>query len=267
MALYNSEKIGGLDSSSCSQCISLLKKLAALGHTIVCTIHQPSALIFEMFDKLYTVVEGHCMYQGPVKELIPFLADQNLMCPSYHNPADFLLEVAVGDYERDLEKLINAANKKYFEDSDLNQLNRVTRLISQMQVENVDMSHHLSGSGKNLPKTFNIDMDTSLTSKKMSNFPAFDDYTKPVVINNDMVLEEMKALAASGGNKTKSSGAPEDCGMEMPHEKQPLNKNETTTTTTVTTHTFDSENFTKASFFMQYLLLMNRIFICAKRSS
>ncbi|XP_005179745.1 ATP-binding cassette sub-family G member 1 [Musca domestica] len=256
--LYLDEPTTGLDSSSCSQCISLLKKLAALGHTIVCTIHQPSALIFEMFDKLYTVVEGHCMYQGPVKELIPFLADQNLMCPSYHNPADFLLEVAVGDYERDLEKLINAANKKYFEDSDLSQLNRVTRLISKMQVENVDLSH-LSGNGKNLAKTFNIElMDGSSIvhpSKKTKNFPAFD-YTKPVVINDELALEEMKALADGGGNKHPTSVD----DMEMPHEKQPLNKAEAGLT-------FNTEQFTKASFFMQYLLLMNRIFICAKRSS
>jgi len=79
----------GLDSSSCSSCVALLKKLASQGHTIVCTIHQPSALIFEMFDKLYTVVDGHCMYQGPVRELVPFLADQQLDCPSYHNPADY----------------------------------------------------------------------------------------------------------------------------------------------------------------------------------
>ncbi|XP_073827154.1 ATP-binding cassette sub-family G member 4 [Musca autumnalis] len=254
--LYLDEPTTGLDSSSCSQCISLLKKLAALGHTIVCTIHQPSALIFEMFDKLYTVVEGHCMYQGPIKELIPFLADQNLMCPAYHNPADFLLEVAVGDYERDLEKLINAANKKFYEDSDLNQLNRVTRLISQIQVENVDLSH-LNASGKKLPKTYNIDMDSvSITSKK-SNFPAFD-YTKPVVINDELALEEMKALTAT----SKASPLPSPpVDMEMPaHEKQPLNK-------TDTTYTFNTEKFTKASFFMQYLLLMNRIFICAKRSS
>lgn len=43
-----------------------------------------------------------------------------------------VLEVAVGDYERDLEKLINAANKKYFEDSD-SQLNHVTRFLSKIQ--------------------------------------------------------------------------------------------------------------------------------------
>lgn len=42
-----------------------------------------------MFDKLYAVTKGQCIYQGPVKELIPFLGNMGLHCPSYHNPADF----------------------------------------------------------------------------------------------------------------------------------------------------------------------------------
>ena len=79
----------GLDSSSCSQCISLLKMLAEQGRTIACTIHQPSALIFEMFAKVYALADGYCIYEGPTKDLVPYMSEKGLKCPVYHNPADF----------------------------------------------------------------------------------------------------------------------------------------------------------------------------------
>ncbi|CRK94326.1 CLUMA_CG007841, isoform A [Clunio marinus] len=107
--LFLDEPTTGLDSSSSTHTIRLLHNLAREGRTIVCTIHQPSASIYEMFDHVYALAEGHCVYQGSNANTIPYLASLGLQCPQYHSAPDYLLEVTNGEYGNFTYQLAKAA--------------------------------------------------------------------------------------------------------------------------------------------------------------
>ena len=62
-----------------------------------------------MFDKLILLSEGQMIYRGTVKGLVPFLSSMGFKCPPFHNPADFVMEIASGEYgENVLERLVTA---------------------------------------------------------------------------------------------------------------------------------------------------------------
>ncbi|KAF3424717.1 hypothetical protein E2986_04159 [Frieseomelitta varia] len=114
--MFLDEPTTGLDSLSSYQCIKLLRGLARSGRTIICTIHQPSAAIYEMFDNVYLLAEGRCMYEGATANTIAYFASVGLHCPKYHNPADYMIEVVskeYGDFNDQLVKLTNNKKKSW----------------------------------------------------------------------------------------------------------------------------------------------------------
>ncbi|KAL7031771.1 hypothetical protein ACKWTF_007130 [Chironomus riparius] len=105
--LWLDEPTTGLDSYSCTNMIAYLKQLAQQGRTVICTIHQPSAKLFEKFDLVYILAYGKCLYQGHSSKLVPFLQSVSLPCPKFHNPADYAIELASGDYGMDKVKTLS----------------------------------------------------------------------------------------------------------------------------------------------------------------
>jgi ATP-binding cassette, subfamily G (WHITE), eye pigment precursor transporter len=52
--LFLDEPTSGLDSYMAQNILKTLKMMAGKGRTIVCTIHQPSSEVFELFDRFFS---------------------------------------------------------------------------------------------------------------------------------------------------------------------------------------------------------------------
>ena len=97
LLLFLDEPTSGLDSQSAFSIIRFLKKLSAAGQAIVCTIHQPSSILIQQFDKILTLNPGgQTVYFGPVglqgTAVIKYFADRDVHCPPSKNVAEFILE-------------------------------------------------------------------------------------------------------------------------------------------------------------------------------
>lgn len=99
LLLFLDEPSSGLDSQTSWAILDLLEKLANSGQAILCTIHQPSAMLFQRFDRLLFLAKGgRTVYFGKVGENSKVLTDYferngAHKCPPAANPAEWMLEV------------------------------------------------------------------------------------------------------------------------------------------------------------------------------
>lgn len=104
------EPTSGLDEVTAAQCIRLLKNLSKQDRTIVCTIHQPSATIFALFDQIFVLAKGKCVYQGAPAALVPFLSSLSLPCPTHYSPSDYIIELCDADEGHIVDIMANQTN-------------------------------------------------------------------------------------------------------------------------------------------------------------
>lgn len=100
LLLFLDEPTSGLDSQSAFNIVRFLRKLAAAGQAILCTIHQPNASLFENFDRLLLLQKGgETVYFGEIGKdaqvLIEYFRKHGAECPLNANPAEWMLD-AIG---------------------------------------------------------------------------------------------------------------------------------------------------------------------------
>lgn len=107
LLLFLDEPTSGLDSQTSWAICDLMEKLTKNGQAILCTIHQPSAMLFQRFDRLLFLAKGgKTVYYGEIgknSSILTSYFERNgaSPCPPEANPAEWMLEVigaAPGSY-------------------------------------------------------------------------------------------------------------------------------------------------------------------------
>jgi ABC-type multidrug transport system ATPase subunit len=99
LLLFLDEPTSGLDSQTSWSICNLMEKLTKNGQAILCTIHQPSAMLFQRFDRLLLLARGgHTVYFGEIGKNSSVLMDYFVRngappCPEGANPAEYMLHV------------------------------------------------------------------------------------------------------------------------------------------------------------------------------
>lgn len=98
LLLFFDEPTSGLDSQTSWSICNLMEKLTKNGQAILCTIHQPSAMLFQRFDRLLLLSKGKTIYFGDIGKgsctLVDYFTRNGAHdLPSGSNPAEHMLEV------------------------------------------------------------------------------------------------------------------------------------------------------------------------------
>ena len=105
--LFCDEATSGLDSGNSLLVVKMLHKIAQDLVTVVTVLHQPREEIFDTFDEVILLgVGGKTIYHGNAETVVDYFSGSPLYyeVPQSQNPADFLIDVIVGDRLPELDE-------------------------------------------------------------------------------------------------------------------------------------------------------------------
>jgi ATP-binding cassette, subfamily G (WHITE), member 2, PDR len=103
LLIFLDEPTSGLDSQSSWAICAFLRRLANHGQAVLATIHQPSALLFQTFDRLLFLAQGgRTVYFGDIapqsRVLLDYFSRHGArQSGTLENPAEYILEMVSGD--------------------------------------------------------------------------------------------------------------------------------------------------------------------------
>jgi len=145
IVLLLDEPTSGLDSFTAEVVIDLLLEQARKGRTVMSTIHQPSSSIFDKFDRLILLAEGHLVYQGTAKDSPQYFAKFGFKCPRLMNPADYYM------------RLLHVVDRKHPTEEEHDKIEILVSAYNQVEPEdNFDTSNLEPLKHKNLVVSTNV---------------------------------------------------------------------------------------------------------------
>ena len=189
LLLFLDEPTSGLDSQTAWSVVQLMRKLADHGQAILCTIHQPSALLFQEFDRLLFLARGgRTVYFGDIGKksykLIKYFESHGAPeCPPDANPAEWMLSV-IGAAPG------TKANQDYHE------VWKKSKQFKNVQSELLRMETELAAQPRTVNKEEHTEYAASmwtqyyLVTKRMIEY----DWRNPVYLWSKMILTIVSCL-------------------------------------------------------------------------
>lgn len=137
LLLFLDEPTSGLDGQAAWSIVRFLRKLSNAGQAILCTIHQPSGELFNVFDRLLLLERGgKTVYFGDVgdrsmKVAEYFQSRSGQVCGEGENVAEYMLDVigagATGSSKHDWHRLFKESHMYSQLEADLEQIHKYSK--------------------------------------------------------------------------------------------------------------------------------------------